>query len=310
MHPPALQPELIAESQVAPSQAVIVVTGATGFVGRALAAALEALDVPHELLDRRRSKAGLEGALAALPASQRQRAVLIHLAGLSDARLAEREPSQALDDIVRLTLHTVEACVRFKLAKCVLVSTALVYGRQPCQPVAEEAMLRPQGLYAGAKAAAESIALGRAAGEAIALDIVRPCNVIGPGIKAGTLVADVLAQLRRRPSRVRLQSLHVRRDYLDVRDLAQALLAVARLPASPGQVRVFNAGTGIGTSALELCRLLQRIAGLPSTDPIETGAEDLRAFDLIPDPGRLRAMTGWAPIWSLEETLIEVAHGA
>ena len=286
----------------------VLVSGGTGFLGSATGQALEQAGYPHQLLDARSSGNGLEAILSAIPETERTQATLIHLAGLSDARVAQEDPGRAIDEVVRLTLQTVDLCVRFKLAKCILVSSATVYGQQRRQPVSEASSLNPQGIYAAAKAAAEWMARGRVAGESLALDIVRPGNILGPQMHERTVVKEILAQLRSRRHPVTVQSLRPRRDYIHVKDVARALVALLSSASEKEPVRVFNIGTGRGTSALELYRLLAQILGIPAEDPVETAPEEIRTFDLILDTASLRQATGWRPKISLEESLRELVQ--
>lgn len=289
----------------------IVVTGAKGFLGRATLSTLQAQGLPCRGVDRSRTETALDDVLSSLPQAERSRAVLIHLAGLADAQLAQREPVAAVREIVGLVHHTVEACVRWELAKCVLVSSAVVYGCQDSQPVSEEALLNPRGIYAGAKATAEMMARNCVAGHRIALEIVRPGNVIGPGMRPGTIIREILAQLRKgEGDQIVLRSMSTRRDYIHVLDVATALIAIARLPAVPGHTRIFNVGTGVGTSAQELSQSLAEAMGKPNVQPAQRGSFDLRAFDLVLNSNALTQATGWQPRVPLQTALRELAHDA
>jgi len=296
---------LVARNDGAVSQ--VLVTGGTGFLGSAAGEALKHAGYPHQLLDAQASGAGLRAIVESLAESERKDAVLIHLAGLSDAKIAQKEPGRALEEVLLLTLRTVDLCVEFGLAKCILVSSAMAYGPQPRQPVSEDAPLNPQGIYASAKAAAEMLARGRVSGKEISLEIVRPGNIIGPGMKEGTLVKQIIAQLSI-PWPVTVQSLKPRRDYIHVQDVARALTQLIALAPDKDRVRVFNVGTGRGTSALELYRILAAAAGAASADPRETAHEDYRVFDLAIDSSRLREKTGWKPDISLEEAAQELVR--
>lgn len=297
-----------AAASAAPGTALVIVTGATGIVGQATLAALQAAGLPALGLDHGASGEGLEAVLASRPAAERERAVLIHLAGPSDARAAEAHPAAAVQEIVALTHHTLELCLRFRLAKCVLVSTAAVYGPQPQQPVTEAAVPQPRGAYAGAKAACECLAMGRGAGEGLAVDIARPANVIAARRKPGTLLDDLLRRLRRGDNPVEVQRLGVRRDYVHVSDVARALALLAAQPAARGAVRRFNVGTGRGTTPEALCAALAEALGMTAPSVAQAGPGDARAFDLVLDASALRAATGWRPQVSLAEALREMAH--
>ena len=289
----------------------IIVTGAKGFLGRATLATLQAKGLPCRGVERSRTDTALDDILSSMPLADRRRAALIHLAGLADAQIAQREPVMAVREIVGLVDRTAQACVRWELAKFVLVSSAVVYGCQESQPVSEEALLNPRGIYAGAKATAEMAARNCIAGHQVALEIVRPGNVIGPGMKPGTIIRDILGQLRKgEGEQVVLRSLRTRRDYIHVLDVARALIEIARLPSVPGETRIFNVGTGIGTSAQELSQWLAEAMGKANMQPAESGPSDVRAFDLVLNSRALTEATGWQPRVPLQTALREMVHDA
>lgn len=289
---------------------VVIVTGATGFVGQDTVSRLEQDGQAYLALGRRESDEELLACVADVAPSQRSNAVLIHLAGLADGVLAQQEPERALQEIVGFALRAVDASLSAGLAKCVLVSSGMVYGQSLRLPMTEDAPLNPQGVYAGAKAAMEMLARGRVIGERFALEIVRLGNVIGPGMRRTTVVGEILGQLRQHPERVELNSLEARRDYLHVRDVARALVAIARLAPSGQQVRCWNVGTGIGTSVRELCQLITSTMGLQAVELTERRVHDIRAFDIALDSQALRQATGWKPEVTLAEALEELVRHA
>jgi nucleoside-diphosphate-sugar epimerase len=91
------------------------------------------------------------------------------------------------------------------------------------------------------------------------------------------------------------------RDYIDTRDVAEAILAVAD---SPRGLRVFNVGTGVAHSVTDILALLHRILGRAIR--VEQEPSRLRATDrmmLVADIKRICGDTAWTPRISLEDTL-------
>jgi nucleoside-diphosphate-sugar epimerase len=72
---------------------------------------------------------------------------------------------------------------------------------------------------------------------------------------------------------------------------------------------VYNVASGAGISLQQLFDRLAAILGvaaIPESDP-----EFMRPADipvLVGDGGKLRAATGWAPAYSLEQTLRDLVH--
>jgi UDP-glucose 4-epimerase len=92
------------------------------------------------------------------------------------------------------------------------------------------------------------------------------------------------------------------RDYIHVHDVATGILAVLQ---QGKEGNIYNVGTGIGSSNLDLLRLLQ---GLAEADGFSVRVSHLpeRRFDVaanVLDSRKLFAATGWAPRISLAEGL-------
>jgi nucleoside-diphosphate-sugar epimerase len=105
---------------------------------------------------------------------------------------------------------------------------------------------------------------------------------------------------------VPLGSVEARRDYIDTRDIAEAILTV--LEAADGY-QVFNVGTGAAHSVEELVGMLGRILGRHIE--IVRDASRLRRVErmlLVADISRIRAATGWAARVTLEESLRDLAE--
>ena len=93
----------------------------------------------------------------------------------------------------------------------------------------------------------------------------------------------------------------IRRDYIDTRDVAEAIIAVA---GSSRGLRVLNVGTGIASSVENIVERLRRILGRAIV--IEQDPSRLRKAErmlLAADVEKIRRETNWAPKISLDDTL-------
>ena len=82
-----------------------------------------------------------------------------------------------------------------------------------------------------------------------------------------------------------------RRDYIDTRDVAEAMLAV--LDGPDGRPSVFNVGTGVAHSVSDIVELLRRILGRPIAVVQEPSR--MRATErmlLVADIGKIRRRGG------------------
>ncbi|GIW44143.1 MAG: GDP-mannose 4,6-dehydratase [Candidatus Binatia bacterium] len=194
------------------------------------------------------------------------------------------------------------------LEKIVWVGSGEAYGHVAgAADRCEETMaLQPITVYGLSKAAADGLAaiLSRR-GE---LPIVRarlfPCT--GPGQSSRFVCGDfaqqiALAERRGEAVTIRGGNLDVVRDFTDVRDVADALLALLQ----HGQVgEAYNVCSGIGRSVREVAESLLRVAGCSGN--IVSEASKRRPVDiarLVGSPEKIAAATGWLPRRPWEQTL-------
>jgi nucleoside-diphosphate-sugar epimerase len=290
----------------------IMVTGANGFVGRHLTAALTAafpgaeLSIPEfDVADVARVEAAVR---AARPSS------CIHLAALSTNAQVTADESHAWAVNLHGTLHLANAILRH-VPDCqlVFVSTADAYGasfRSGIQ-LDETAPLAPLNTYAATKAAAD-LALGAMAGQGLRVVRVRPFNHTGPGQSSGLVVAAFARQIVRIESGLQdpvmaVGNLDPRRDFLDVRDVCAAYVAcVARRDAiEPGTI--VNLGSGTARRIGDILNDLAAIAGVmvqTRADPAKTRGTDVALA--WGDTTRARELLGWTPIVPWADTLRDV----
>ena len=247
--------------------------------------------------------------------------VVVHLAGQAVPTLAAQDPVGAVRVNV-LGTATVLNAVEETNASLIFASSAEVYGSPERRIINEDAPLRPENPYAATKVAAEALAheLGDRVGGRRTVVILRATNQIGPrqhpGLAASTFAkqiaeAEAGAPGERAPGRVatrgatavvRHGALDARRDFLDVRDMAEAYKRAADIDR-PG-AHVFNVGTGHAVSIGEILTALiefARVEVRTEVDPARVRSGAAPHFAL--DAKRFREATGWEPKIELKESL-------
>lgn len=304
----------------------VLVTGAAGFVGRHLVRELESAGHAVATTDAvpadAPAAAGLPDyaaadlrdaeAMGALVRGVRPDAV-VHLAGVSFVPGAARDPSLALSVNVGGTWTLAEALrAEAPRARLLFVSTAQVYGTLPsASPLREDSPLRPLSLYAVTKVAGESLLLARHAAEGFDAVVARPGNHTGPGqspkFVAPAFARQVLAAKRGEVSALRVGNLDSVRSFADVRDVVRAYRLLLERGASGG---VYNVASPANVRIGDLLGRLRALAGCDA--PVETDPALWRPTDACPDldVSRLRADTGWAPAFSLDDTLRDLLADA
>jgi UDP-glucose 4-epimerase len=237
---------------------------------------------------------------------------VIHLAAQMDVRKSVADP--LFDASVNIlgglnVLEAVHRSVNRQSCRVVAASTGgAVYGDLAKPPNVETFIKNPESPYAVSKLSVEYYLAyyGRVHGlDAVAL---RYGNVYGPRQnphgEAGVVAIFCGRLLDRRPLTIFGDGTQTR-DYVYAADVAAATVTAVthRLPP-PGDLdsRAFNVGTGVGTSVLELARLLKRVAGVDveiEHAPNRRGEQQHSFLNV----DKARATLGWRPALTLEQGL-------
>jgi nucleoside-diphosphate-sugar epimerase len=273
----------------------VLITGGTGFVGRALAARLRQDGRPFRALGSADGDIADPGTLASL--RDARFSSVIHLAARSYVPDSWREPEAFMRTNVQGTRNVLELC-RATRAPLVFASS-YVYGNSPIQPIGEDVPPAPANPYARSKVEAEQACRFYSDRHGVNVSILRPFNVYGPGQDERFLVPSIVRQVRKGGA-IEVQDISPRRDWVFVDDLVAALVAAAQ---RRGPCSVYNIGSGASTSVGDLVARIQALAG--TTLPVRvTGApRENEIADTVADISKARRELGWAPSVSLDEGL-------
>jgi GDP-6-deoxy-D-talose 4-dehydrogenase len=272
----------------------VAVTGAAGFTGRYLLPELTRQG--HEALALDADITSPE-ALAAAIGTMRPDAV-IHLAARAFVNVAEFDAFYAVNQVG--TFNLLHALAEYRPGmRVILASTAQVYGAQAEGLIGEGSPLAPANHYALSKAAMEmGSSFWR---DRLQITITRPFNYTGVGQEARYLVPKIVDHFRARASRIELGNIDVRRDFGDVRSVAEAYAALLETETAPP---VCNIATGSAESVRDIVERLSAITG--HRIEVRINPEFVRAGDvpvLAGDIGLLRTTApGWRPR-SFDDTL-------
>jgi GDP-4-dehydro-6-deoxy-D-mannose reductase len=296
----------------------VLITGAGGFVGRHLAAALRGrrpgwtLDLPEA--------PGAAGGLDVTDAeavSQRIELqppdIVVHLAAVAAVTASVKDPRLAwrvnLDGTLNLVLAMQAHAPR---AHMLFVSSAEVYGDslKAEKPVDETSLLQPVNPYAASKAAAD-ILVRQASAAGLSATVARPFNHIGPGQSDAFVAPSFARQIARieaglQPPVIQVGSLDDERDFLDVADVVDAYLLLLERRQDPAARQVFNVASGV---ALRIGDILERLLSAAHTRiEVHVDPSRLRPVAIprvVGDASRLRAL-GWRPTRSIDDALMAV----
>lgn len=277
----------------------ILVTGASGFIGRALCRALRAEG--HELLELSRRDGDISEQETLSEVGPRQH--VFHLAGRTFVPDSWDDPLSFHRANLLGTGNVLEYCRRHG-ARLTFVS-AYLYGLPDRFPVWEQCTPRPNNPYALSKYFAEQMCEFYAAYHRLDVTVIRPFNVFGPGQKDNFLIPHIVNQVIARQT-IQIKDLAPRRDYIYIDDLVDALV---RTLDGPGGYNVINIGSGQSLSVRQLIDAIQRIAG---TDLSVVSADEVRPNeidDVYADIAKARGLLGWSPRLSFQQGIQRMLLG-
>jgi NDP-hexose 4-ketoreductase len=218
------------------------------------------------------------------------------------------------DALAAINVTAVSALVTAMLtsgsrARLVQIGSAAEYGwAQEGIPVTESAVPRPASLYGVTKLAGTTLTeLARTAGlDAV---VLRVFNVVGGGAPEDGLPGRAAAQLRQAMAAgtdIRLGPLDGVRDFVDARDVADAVLAAAAAPLLPHAV--INVASGHGVASRTLVEELIAVSGYQA-EILEDAAGSARTAALPwmqADISRARHDLGWQPVRDLKAAVSDL----
>jgi nucleoside-diphosphate-sugar epimerase len=299
----------------------LLLLGASGFLGRHVSAAAES-DADIVLIAHVRSQPAAAGESFALDlleaspgqirdviASARPTAVVNCTGAVTGD--ASRLRQLNVDLVERLLAATTEATPG---ARFVQLGSSAEYGSVPRgQPISEAAEAQPVSPYGETKLEATRlvVAAGERGADAVVLRVFNP---IGPGMSPATLpgrAARAFTQAReQRLPAVEFGPLDAWRDFVDARDVADAVLVAAR--AAGRLPPIINIGSGSAVQARTVVRALAAIAGFTGR-VVEAGSASPRSTDVPWQCASIdlaRRALGWEPRRTLEDALRHLWSGA
>jgi len=232
-------------------------------------------------------------ALEAHVAKIRPQAVF-HLAAQIDVRISCADPIFDASENIIATLRLIEAGLKNGLEYFGFASSGgAIYG-EASGPQAESHLETPMNPYGVAKLAIDKYLYSYFVQRGLKSASLRFSNVYGPrqGAKGEAGVVAVFAKLLRdgKPPRINGDGLQIR-DFVYAPDLAEA----ASIVLAKGATGIFNLGTGIETTVLDLAKCLCGEAGI-DTSNIQHGAaiagEQRRS---VLNPSKAARELNWIP---------------
>nr|WP_250969927.1 NAD(P)-dependent oxidoreductase [Streptomyces sp. RKAG290] len=196
--------------------------------------------------------------------------------------------------------------------RLIQLGTIHEYGAGAAGAIDEEMTPVPVNFYGESKLRATRLVLDAARASELDGVVLRVANVIGPGAPAGSLLGGIAARLRETPpgpdtpeTELAVAPLEALRDFVDLSDLADAVLAAAGTAPADVTGHVINVGSGRVVHVRQVVRRLIELSGLP-VRLVEEGAgaaSRTKVNSLELDITKARRLLRWAPRRDLDESL-------
>jgi len=297
-----------------------LVTGAAGFIGRSIAAALlergdTVRGIDNFITGKRSNLAGLEAMefleadLADPPACAQACEgveIIFHEAALASVPRSVADPVATNVACVDATLNLLVAARASGVRRVVYAGSSSAYGDTPTLPKQEELLPNPISPYAVAKLAGAHYMRAFTRVYGLETVVLRYFNVFGPYQDPMSHYSGVLAVFCRRMLAGQQPTIYGNgeqsRDFTYIDNVVRANLLAAAAPAEKVSGRMMNAATGSRITlnqTFELLRELTGYSGVPAYADTRSG--DIR--DSLADIRRAGELLGYQPIVDFREGL-------
>jgi NAD dependent epimerase/dehydratase len=224
--------------------------------------------------------------------------VILHLAALVAIPYSYHSPDTYVDTNIKGTLNILQAARDLGVVKIVHTSTSEVYGTARFVPITEEHPLQGQSPYSASKIGADQIAMSFYSSFNTPVTIIRPFNTYGPRQSARAVIPTIITQIANGVRPIKLGSLHPRRDFNYIKDVAHGFIAMAECDRSVGEV--INIGNNFEVSIGETLHIIAAIMGVDvevETDDIRIRPESSEVERLWADNSKAKRLLGWEPAY-------------
>lgn len=234
--------------------------------------------------------------------------VVFHVAGITSIGKTIDDPLGTHEVNVDGTLEVLEAARGADVQRFVFISSAAVYGNDAVSPISEDSPYAPISPYGLQKMIGEQYVQLWHSYFKMGTAIIRPFNVYGPRQRGDSQHSGIITRLvedlrSARPITIFGDGGQIR-DFVHVRDVAEAALLTGFAPEANGQI--FNIGSGVGISIIETVRMICNSLDVPFAPlykPARTG--DIR--ESVANITRARNILGWMPKVSFQDGISELA---
>jgi UDP-glucose 4-epimerase len=297
-----------------------LVTGGTGFLGRAIVTKLLGQGHYVKVLDN-----NFRGKPSMLPSSLSLEVVqgdirdpecveaagngidsIIHLAFINGTRHFYEQPGLVVDVGIRGMLNVAESARKNGVEELVLFSTSETYQSPTLIPTPEDVplvvpdVLNPRYSYGGAKIASELYLVNYCTSFLKSWRIIRPHNIYGPKMGNDHVIPNLISKIKHNDRSISIQGDGKQtRSFCHVKDFVSAFDLVIK-PSTPDGI--YNIGVESEIQIMDLTKMLMRLMGKDLSVEV-TSMNIGETIRRCPDISKIRNL-GFKPKIDLENGLL------
>lgn len=232
-------------------------------------------------------------------------AVVFHIAALAGVRSSIEDPARYTSVNVGGTVSLLEAMRAGDCRRLVLASSSSVYGNNEKIPFSESDPVMGQiSPYAASKRAAELICQSYSSGYGFSIGVLRFFTVYGPAQRPDLAIGKFMRLIAKQQPIPVFGDGTSSRDYTNIVDILQGVLVASErvAEAESGFYRIWNLGHSEPIRLDEMITMIGKVVGqepVIDTKPMQTGDVNRTYADLA----RSRSELGYAPACPFEEGL-------
>jgi UDP-glucose 4-epimerase len=276
------------------SKVKVVVTGASGFIGGHLVAKLSRISEIAVVPTSRRKIPNFQFVSHYSEAPEGN--ILIHLAENNYVQGAGYDESSYEHEYVETTCKLLEK----RYEKFVYVSSSTLYGDNSKIPRQVNDEVFVDNFYSRIKRSSELATLDHSSGI-----VIRLANVYGPEMSSKNVLSHILNQIPLEGDLI-LENCSPIRDFVWVQDVVRGIIKLAFTDfTSVEGLKLYNIGSGVGTSIGDLARMTLDLAGQPERRVVSTNSSG-KTSSVVLNISETTKVCGWTPKVSLRDGIKKI----
>ncbi|MEI7595138.1 MAG: NAD(P)-dependent oxidoreductase [Bacteroidota bacterium] len=263
----------------------ILVTGADGFIGKALVKRLK--QESYVVFEFDTVIGDITNNKSLDIYSEKKIDHVFHLAARSFVPDSWNNPFDFYQTNVLGTTNVLEFC-RANKCKHTMISS-YVYGSPDYLPIDENHPIKPYNPYCHSKALSESICNFYSTNFNVESTIIRPFNVYGPGQSELFLIPEIIKKAFN-DEIIEVMDLLPKRDYIYIDDLVDALILTMNTTGG-----IYNIGSGYSISVEEIVETIIKISKIDKSYNSNQISRKNEIFDVIANIEKAKMELNWRP---------------